>query len=657
MDPGVYSRLTRIEPPMQLVLPQEHTDGELAELHLGIDRLREEIARLCKSLPGADGTPGAGTWLWPDFAKDEVILSPNLARILGVDPLQRRATLAEASATVHPEDAPGVRAIVRHRSDSSGDFSFAYRIRRDGGFVWVRTYGEVTLRPAAGPPSSARGTTVCVGADADLLRRLHRTQPDLARVMVKGGVRLWDWPIVGSSPLEITGYDHRYVGRVIDARLGMRVWDPLVHPEDVPACDEALACLLGETHDCSTELRLRLDGEAYRWFLFRGICEHLPGGHRRATGTLVDIHDRKSAERANRADADRLAMIMEASRAGTWEWPDTRRPKLLVDASLIALLGYTPEDFEPNVDWCAQLIHADDRARCAQAMAAALRDGLPYFECDFRVRFATRGYRQVRATGKAMRCEGGRVRVLCSVIDIHDRYVAEAALAESNAQLASFSYTVAHDLAAPLRQIETFADIIAEESDGSLDARARHYLGIIRKAAANAFAMTHDLLAYAKTGTAVLRPRAIDLDELLAEVCATAAAAPEAAHVRFDVAPLPSVEADETQLRMLFQNLVGNAVKFSASREAPVVHVYAVDGDPRECTVVIEDNGVGFEPHLAARIFEPFERGHDGDDFDGSGIGLAHVLRIVERHRGRITADGTPGRGAIFAVTLPRVMA
>lgn len=247
-----------------------------------------------------------------------------------------------------------------------------------------------------------------------------------------------------------------------------------------------------------------------------------------------------------------------------------------------------------------------------------------------------------------------RTHQLAEANALLERRVAERTceLALANREMEAFNYSVSHDLRAPLRAIDGFAGMLAEDHGERLDAEAHRLLGIIRSSCADLGRLIDALLRLSRTGRQALAPAPVDLDAMVAETAAELLAHGEAAATRFDVGPLGTVQADPVLLREVVRNLLGNAVKFSRRTQGPRVTVTRAN-DPGECVLTIADNGVGFDPAYADKLFAPFQRLHRSDEFEGTGIGLALCQRIVARHGGRISATASPGAGATFQVHLP----
>ncbi|MDQ4124043.1 MAG: PAS domain S-box protein [Actinomycetota bacterium] len=223
-------------------------------------------------------------------------------------------------------------------------------------------------------------------------------------------------------------------------------------------------------------------------------------------------------------------------------------------------------------------------------------------------------------------------------------------LEESMAELDSFAYTVSHDLRAPLRALDGFSRILSEDLGGSLSHESAEHLSFIRANAQGMQKLVDGLLAFSRLGR-----RGLELVPVSPEMLARQALVDLGVAVRpgvtITVGDLPGCLADATLLKQVFANLVDNALKFTRGAEDPAIQVSSFrDGD--EVVYFVRDNGVGFDPRYADKIFGVFQRLHRPEDYEGTGIGLANVQRIVEKHGGRIWCDGAPGSGAVFYFTI-----
>jgi PAS domain S-box-containing protein len=234
-----------------------------------------------------------------------------------------------------------------------------------------------------------------------------------------------------------------------------------------------------------------------------------------------------------------------------------------------------------------------------------------------------------------------------------------AALADSNKELESFSYSVSHDLRAPLRTIDAFSRIVMEEHGAQLDPEAQRCLNIVRKAAGQAGELIDDLLELSRLGRQSMQIRAVPMDELVRETADDLGSMQQSRPIDLLLGELPPCHGDRRLLKLVWTNLLGNAFKYTQYVEVARIEVGWTPDDQRADGVVyyVKDNGVGFDMRYAGKLFGVFQRLHRKEEFDGTGVGLAIVQRIVSRHGGRVWAEGKVNGGACFYFSLGKAAA
>jgi signal transduction histidine kinase len=225
-------------------------------------------------------------------------------------------------------------------------------------------------------------------------------------------------------------------------------------------------------------------------------------------------------------------------------------------------------------------------------------------------------------------------------------------LARANEEVEAFSYTISHDLRAPLRHVSAYVGMLRDENDGVLSDKALQRMAVIADSAERMTRMIDDLLQFYRLGRASFASTQLDLGKIVAEVIAEHEHETRAREVAWQVGSLPELRADRALMKHAFSNLIGNALKYTSSRSHAEIAVGQEAGE-REVIVYVRDNGVGFDPSQEHRLFHVFQRLHPLHDFEGNGIGLAHVRRIVERHGGRVWAKGAVDAGATFYLAFP----
>jgi light-regulated signal transduction histidine kinase (bacteriophytochrome) len=225
-------------------------------------------------------------------------------------------------------------------------------------------------------------------------------------------------------------------------------------------------------------------------------------------------------------------------------------------------------------------------------------------------------------------------------------------IAQTNEELESFSYSVSHDLRSPLRHITGFVSLLENSASARLGPEEQRYLQTIRDSASRMGRLIDDLLTFSRMARTTMDRRLVSLSQLAESARREVATEAGERRVTWNIDALPEVEADPTMLHLALVNLFSNAVKYTGPRPHARIDVGTSPGE-RETVVFVRDNGVGFDPRYADKLFGVFQRLHRADEFEGTGIGLANVRRIVHRHGGRVWAEGEPDRGATFFFSLP----
>jgi PAS domain S-box-containing protein len=238
--------------------------------------------------------------------------------------------------------------------------------------------------------------------------------------------------------------------------------------------------------------------------------------------------------------------------------------------------------------------------------------------------------------------------------ELEDRVRSRTAQLEAaNKELEAFSYSVSHDLRAPVRHIDGFVKLLEREQPPATE-KAAHYLHTIAASAQRMAALIDDLLELSRTGRAPLEMRTVALGPLVEEVIVDLRPDVARRKIEWRVGALPAVRADPSLLRVVLQNLLDNAAKYTRREAHAVVEVGAMTLDGGNTAIYVSDNGVGFDMRYSDRLFGVFQRLHRAEDFEGTGIGLATARRVIHRHGGRIWGEGEPGRGARFYFTVER---
>jgi light-regulated signal transduction histidine kinase (bacteriophytochrome) len=303
------------------------------------------------------------------------------------------------------------------------------------------------------------------------------------------------------------------------------------------------------------------------------------------------------------------------------------------------------------------------------ALNQALQQPDAHYACDYRVRSAS-GIRWVRDRGRVVRAADGSVDYITgAVVDITERKHSEeeikrlnadleqrvtertAQLEQSNRELEAFTYSVSHDLRGPLRHMSGYAEIVHDDPASKLSDEARTCLGRISGAATRLTRLVDSLLNLSRVGRQQLVLQRTRLDDLVTAALRELEAETKNRQVEWHRQRLPIVDCDPSLMHLVFVNLLSNALKYSRPREVALIHI-GMQVENGETAIVVRDNGVGFDPRFQSKLFGVFERLHSASAFEGTGVGLATVDRVIRKHGGRIWARSAVNEGATFYFTL-----
>lgn len=366
---------------------------------------------------------------------------------------------------------------------------------------------------------------------------------------------------------------------------------------------------------------------------------------------------------------ERFSLATRAADLGVWDW-DREEDTVVWDDRMYELYGVSRADFpDPSEAWM-EAVHPDDRASVETILGQA-EEGDGGYDAEFRVVWPDSSVHYIKAYGQFVRnAKGKPFRMTGINCDITDRKHAETEILQlnqeleqrvrdrtsqleaANRELEAFAYSVSHDLRAPLRHINGLMELLRQQLTGNLDDRSRRYLTTISNSADRMGQLIDDLLAFSRVGRNEMSKRQVCLNPLIQQIIEEFGSETQGRSIRWYIASIPTVTGDLMMLRLVMVNLIANALKFT--RQRPQVEiVIGCERTEAETVVFVRDNGVGFDMKYSHKLFGVFQRLHRVDEFEGTGIGLANVRQIIQRHGGRTWAEGKVGYGATVYFSLP----
>jgi PAS domain S-box-containing protein len=447
-------------------------------------------------------------------------------------------------------------------------------------------------------------------------------------------------------------------------------WFQRVHADDRDTVQTAWRDALASRGEFRSEYRLALADGRYRWFEARGSPAFREDGTlAQWVGSIDDVEKDVATRAALRAEQLRLAKMAAASPGmlhSLHTSTDGRSNFPYVSPAFSRLFQVSPEELAVNAEPFFNLAHPEDVPGIIAAVAESARD-LSLFRREWRVNVPGLGEIWLEVHSMPVREADGSTTWHGTASDITARRRAEAEIRELNAhlerrvaertaelelanrELEAFSYSVSHDLREPLRAVNGFSQALLDDFGSHLPAEAQRFVDNIRKGALRMGRLIDDLLAFSRLSRQPLRRRSVDVRRLVEE-CVTLVK-PSGSKATVNIGELADCDADPGLLQQVFANLLSNAFKYSHKRDTPLIRVDSRDESGR-VAYVVRDNGTGFDMRYAGKLFQVFQRLHGSAEFDGTGVGLAVVHRIVTRHGGRIWAESAPDQGAAFFFTL-----
>jgi PAS domain S-box-containing protein len=523
-------------------------------------------------------------------------------------------------------------------------------------FVWVPGVAYVNVY----------GRDITKGKNAEeALRRMQALLNESQRITGAGG---WEYDIA-QRRLTWTDEVYRIHGLTKD-------YDPSSHsrdlkfyaPKDQELLNGAFQRAVEEGVPYDLELTLIDSTGAHRRVRTVGEAERIEGKVARVHGNIVDITARKLAEDALRASESRLRRFYESGMIGVIYWNMGGKITEAND-KFLEMVGYTREDLaNGSLDW-GNMTPPEYRQQDENSTLELAANGVNQkpFEKEYIRKDGTRI--PILLAGAML--DADRFEGVAFVLDISARCRAEEEIRQlnsdlerrvsertteleaSNRELEAFSYSVSHDLRAPLRAIDGFTRILYDDFGQHLDAEGKRLCDVIRENTGRMGRLIDDLLSFSRLGRTAMLPSHIDMATMVNSVFYELSTPECRERIDLHIGSVPAAFGDPSLMRQVWANLLSNAIKFTSKVQRAALEVTGEQTD-RECIFTVKDNGAGFDMQYVDKLFGVFQRLHSTKEFEGTGVGLALVQRIIRRHGGRVWAEGEIDRGAKFCFALPK---
>ena len=572
--------------------------------------------------------------------------------------------------TLHPDDRERASLAWAQALENKTLFDVEYRIRNK--------LGEYIHFAVRGVPVFAEDGNFrqWIGTFKDISKRkraeeaLRESEERFRHIADAAPVLIW----IADTTKDCTWFNKvwlNFTGRTLEQETGDG-WAEGVHPQDLESCRSIYSSSFDERQSFSMEYRRRRSDGEYRWLIDNGAPRFTPNGEFVGyIGSCTDLSEYKKVQADLIFEKERFEKIVKASPGlihslrispeGIISYP-------YVSPSIVEIYGFSPKDVEKDGKVILDRIDPEDAVTINDSLTRSVLT-MSVWRYAFRYQHPTKGQIWIEGSSAPIHESDGSITWHGILDDVTERKINElqvkrlnesleqivaartAELNSVNKELEAFSYSVSHDLRAPLRALDGFSLALLEDYADKLDAAGQNYLNRVRNASKQMARLIDDLLLLARVTRGEIAKTEVNLSEIVESIAEKLIENQPRENIVFEIEKNIRVSADERLIKIALENLLGNAYKFTSKCDGAKISFGQRQNDSK-VEYFVTDNGAGFDMAYADKLFGAFQRLHSSTEFEGTGIGLATVQRVIRRHDGQIRAEGQVGSGASFYFTL-----
>lgn len=475
---------------------------------------------------------------------------------------------------------------------------------------------------------------------------------------------IWDWDLDKNQIYRADNFEKVFGFTKEDQQSQPNFWQELIHPDE----REIVHSNLEKTFESDSnywkyEFRVRDKSGNYHFIIDNGyIIRDESGKPIRMIGAIQEITNRKMAELELAKEKSQLSRVIEGTGAGTWEW-NVQTGETVFNEEWANIIGYQLKELEPvTIETWNQHAHPDDLKKSSAALEAHFEGKTPFYQCEARMKHRDGHWVWVLDRGKVFNWtdDGKPLLMFGTHIDISEKKIREEELERlneklqaTNSELKVFASVASHDMREPLRMISSFLSLIQKNYSDKLDAKGNQYIDFAVDGAKRLSILIGDLLDYSRMGFDPENKTLLNTQLVVNNVIKLNQRLIEEKNAEIIIQPLPKIFAIQVPIQQLFQNLIGNALKFTKVNTQPIIQIKGEEFE-NFWRFSVEDNGIGIEKEYYDTVFEVLKRLHSKEKYTGSGMGLAICKKIVNQHGGEIWIESTPDIRTEIFFTIPK---